>query len=186
MSGLHAALATRHSIGHLQRLLHFTLRPFLPEDLPALVKHANDPGIAAFMADAFAHPFTEEAGRLFLNEAIMKNPPLRRCIEVDSECIGAIGLHAKPDLWRRNMELGYWLGKEHHGKGIMTEAIRQMVQLGFETFPEVTRIYASPFGRNIPSQKVLEKAGFVLEAKFIGTLVKNGQVEDELIYALRR
>jgi [ribosomal protein S5]-alanine N-acetyltransferase len=164
----------------------FTLRPFRPTDLPALLKHANEQAVAAFMADAFPHPFTEEAGRAFLEDAIHKCPPLRRCIEVDGECAGAIGLHAKTDLWRNNMELGYWLGKAHHGKGIMTEAIRQMVQLGFETFPEVTRIYASPFGSNPGSQRALEKAGLTLEAKLIGNLVKNGKVEDEWIYAVRR
>lgn len=55
-----------------------------------------------------------------------------------------------------------------------------MVVLGFEGFPEVTRIYATPFGSNIASQKALEKAGFTLEAKLLGTLVKNGKVEDKV------
>lgn len=163
----------------------FTLRPFRPDDLAALVKHANDPTVSANLTDAFPHPYTEEAGRAFLEEA-MKPVPLRRCIEVAGECVGAIGLHPKPDLWRRNLELGYWLAAAHRGMGIMTEVIRQMVQLGFEAFPEATRIYATPFGSNITSQKALEKAGFTLEAKLFGTLVKNGKVEDEWIYAVRR
>ncbi len=163
----------------------FTLRPFRPDDLAALVKHANDPTVSANLTDAFPHPYTEEAGRAFLEEA-MKPVPLRRCIEVAGECVGAIGLHPKVDLWRRNLELGYWLAAAHRGQGIMTEAIRQMVQLGFAAFPEVTRIYATPFGSNIASQKALEKAGFTLEAKLLGTLVKHGSVEDEWIYAVRR
>lgn len=161
------------------------LRPFSADDLPALVRHANDPTVAANLTDAFPHPYTEEHGRAFLAEA-MQEVPLRRCIEVDGACAGAIGLHPKADLWRRNMELGYWLAAAHRGKGIMTEAIRQMVRLGFETFPQVTRIYATPFGSNVASQRALEKAGFTLEAKLIGTLVKNGKVEDEWIYAVRR
>jgi RimJ/RimL family protein N-acetyltransferase len=163
----------------------FLLRPFRMDDLPSLVKHANDPTVAANLTDAFPHPYTEEAGRAFLEQA-MQSPPLRRCIEVNGACSGAIGLHTKADLWRHNLELGYWLAREHRGKGIMTAAIRQMMQLGFATFPEVTRIYATPFGSNIASQKALVKAGFTLEAKLIGTLVKNGKVEDEWIYAVRR
>lgn len=163
----------------------FTLRPFRMEDLPALVRHANDPTVAANLTDAFPHPYTEEHGRAFLEQA-MQSPPLRRCITINDELVGAIGLHTKADLWRRNLELGYWLAREHRGQGIMTEAIRQMVALGFASFPEVTRIYATPFGTNIASQKALEKAGFTLEAKLIDTLVKNGKVEDEWIYAVRR
>ena len=163
----------------------FSLRPFHPDDLHSLVKHANDPSVAAHLTDSFPHPFTEAFGRDFIQQA-QQSPPLRRSIDIAGECVGAIGLHPKTDLWRRNLELGYWLAKEHCGKGIMTEAIRQMVQLGFAEFPEVTRIYATPFGSNIASQKALEKAGFTWEATLIGTLVKNGHVEDEWIYAVRR
>ena len=163
----------------------FHLRPFSADDLPALVKHANDPTVAANLTDAFPHPYTEEAGRNFLTEAA-KPVPLRRCIDIGGEACGAIGLHPKQDLWRRNMELGYWLANAHRGKGIMPEAIRQMVRLGFETFTDVDRIYATPFGSNIASQRALEKAGFIFEAKLIGTLVKNGVVQDEWIYAVRR
>lgn len=163
----------------------FVLRPFRMEDLPALVKHANDPTVAANLTDAFPHPYTEADGRAFLENTI-GGPPLRRCIDIGGECRGAIGPHPKQDLWRLNMELGYWLAREHRGRGIMTGAIKQMVRLGFEAFPEITRIYATPFGGNVASQKALEKAGFTLEAKLKGTLIKNGVVRDEWIYAIRR
>ena len=164
----------------------FQLRPFQPEDLPALVKHASDPSVAANLTDSFPNPFTEKAGRAFLHSAINTVPPLRRCIDIGGEACGAIGLHPKEDLWRRNMELGYWLAAEHRGKGIMTEAIKRMVKLGFDTFANVHRIYATPFGSNIASQKALLKAGFTLEARLNGTLVKTEVVQDELIYAVRR
>lgn len=163
----------------------FTLRPFEQADLPALVKHANDPSIAAFLSDAFPHPYTEEHGRVFLNDA-MNQLPFRRCIDINGECCGAIGLHPKPDLWRFNLELGYWLGKPYRGQGIMTEAIRRMVQLGFSTFPDIKRIYASTFVANVASQRALERAGLEREAELKGTIMKNGVVHDEVIYAVRR
>ncbi len=172
-------------VGRQASSIPFLLRPFRDGDLPALVRHADDATIAAYLSDAFPHPYTEEHGRAFIEECAQRLP-FRRAIDINGEACGAIGLHPKPDLWRRNMELGYWLAKAYRGQGIMTEAIRQMVQLGFETFPEITRIYATPFGRNIASQKALEKAGFTLEAKLPGTMVKNGEVEDEWIYAVRR
>ncbi|MBK9077601.1 MAG: hypothetical protein IPL77_22000 [Flavobacteriales bacterium] len=42
------------------------------------------------------------------------------------------------------------------------------------------------FGTNSASQRTLEKAGFTLETRLEGTLVKNGRVEDEWICAFRR
>lgn len=164
---------------------NFILRPFRTTDIEALVRHAGHPTVAANLTDSFPNPFTEVAGNDFIAQA-MNGPALRRCIAIDGMCVGAIGLHPKSDLWRRNMELGFWLAVEHRGKGIMAGAIRQMVALGFDEFPEVTRIYATPFGSNIASQRALEKAGFVREAHLHDTLVKNGVVHDELIYAIRR
>lgn len=163
----------------------FSLRPFRHDDLASLLKHANDPGIAAFLSDAFPHPYEEEHGLAFLRESEQRLP-FRRCIEIDGEACGAIGLHPRQDLWRRNMEIGFWLGRAHRGKGIMSEAIKQMVALGFAEFPEITRIFGSTFGTNIASQRTMENAGFKLEAKLEGTLIKNGRVEDEWIYAVRR
>jgi [ribosomal protein S5]-alanine N-acetyltransferase len=163
----------------------FHLRPFRPEDLDALVQRANDPSVAAHLSDMFPHPYTEEHGRAFLEEAA-KPLPFRQCIDIGGECCGAVGLHPRQDLWRRNMEIGFWLGRNERGRGIMAEAIRQMAALGFDTFPEVTRIFGTTFGTNIASQRTMEKAGFTLEAKFIGTLVKNGVTQDEWIYGVRR
>ncbi|MBK9147919.1 MAG: GNAT family N-acetyltransferase [Flavobacteriales bacterium] len=163
----------------------FVLRPFRSVDLVALVKQANDASIAAFLSDAFPHPYTEEHGRAFITECEQRLP-FRRAIDINGEVCGAIGLHPRQDLWQRNMEIGFWLGREHRGHGIMAEAIKQMVVLGFAEFPEVTRIFGTTFGTNIASQRTLEKAGFKLEAKLEGTLIKNGRVEDEWIYAVRR
>ncbi len=60
-----------------------------------------------------------------------------------------------------------------------------MVDNGFRHW-DITRIYARPFGTNLGSQKALEKAGFILEARLSKTFFKNGEYMDELIYAVRR
>lgn len=60
-----------------------------------------------------------------------------------------------------------------------------MVTFAFDTYP-IERVFARPFGRNLGSQKVLEKNGFKLEARLEHTIFKNGVFEDELIYAVRR
>ena len=58
-------------------------------------------------------------------------------------------------------------------------------KMAFERL-DINRIYARPFGSNLASQRVLEKTGFVLEARIQGAFIKNGKIEDELIYARRR
>jgi RimJ/RimL family protein N-acetyltransferase len=106
-------------------------------------------------------------------------------IDINGEACGGIGIHPQDDIQCKNAELGYWLGEPFWGKGIITSAILQMVENGFNSF-DINRIFARPFGSNLASQKVLEKTGFILEAKLEKTLFKNGIYEDELIYAIRK
>jgi RimJ/RimL family protein N-acetyltransferase len=79
--------------------------------------------------------------------------------------------------------MGYWLAEEYWGRGIMTGAVKQVIEYGFQTF-DITRIFARPFSTNLASQRVLEKAGMKLEARFEKTLFKNGRFMDELVYSV--
>jgi len=88
-------------------------------------------------------------------------------------------------VYKQNAEIGYWLAEPFWGKGIVCEALKQMVAYAFNTF-YISRLYATPFGRNISSSRVLEKAGFTLEAILPNAVYKNGQFEDEAIYSLWR
>lgn len=163
----------------------FTLRPWALDDLPNLVRYANNFEIAKFLTDKFPHPYTEESGRQFITRNMGDTPTRVMAIDLDGQAVGAIGLHPQEDVMRKNLEMGYWLGQPFWGQGIMTRAVPQMVEYGFRNF-DVARIYARAYGPNIGSQRVLEKAGFVLEAHFKNTLFKNGEFLDELIYAMRR
>ena len=164
----------------------FDLRPWKLDDLPSLVKYANDPTVADNLMDTFPHPYTEEDGKAFLQRVMAQDPQRVLAIDVQGETVGAVGIHPQGDVYRRNAELGYWIAAHMRGKGIMTEAVKQATVRAFVVLPEIHRVFARPFGSNVASQRVLEKAGFTLEARMTGTFVKNGRVEDELIYALRR
>lgn len=150
-----------------------------------LIKHANNPKIAANLTDAFPYPYQENDAVNFINKLKNTSPTSVFAIVLNDEAIGSIGLHPQQDIMRKNMELGYFLGEEHWGKGIITKAIKEIVNYGFNTF-DIERIFARPFGYNLASQKALEKAGFVLEARLIKTIFKNGEYCDELIYAIRK
>ncbi|MBN8696157.1 MAG: GNAT family N-acetyltransferase [Bacteroidetes bacterium] len=163
----------------------FQLRPFRIADTNPLVKHANNPKIAANLTDKFPHPYTQEHALHFIQNAMKHSPSNVLAITIDDEVVGGIGIHPQDDIQRKNAELGYWLAEQHWGKGIVSAAIPLMVEYGFKNF-DIDRIFARPFGTNIASQKVLEKSGFKLEARFEKTLLKNGFLLDELVYAIRR
>ena len=96
---------------------------------------------------------------------------------------GIIGLHVKEDVYAHNLELGYWLGEDYWKKGIMSEAIKQVILIGFTTL-KCHRIYASIFAYNIGSAKVLEKSGFLKEGKIRESIFKNGEFHDEIRYGI--
>jgi RimJ/RimL family protein N-acetyltransferase len=163
----------------------FELRPWRPDDLQDLVLHANDRVIADNLTNTFPHPYSEEDGLAFLNRFRNDTPVRVFAIVVEGHAVGSIGVFPQDDIFHRNAELGYWLAAPYRGRGIVPAAIRQMVDYAFLRWP-LTRIFARPFGSNKASQRALEKAGFTLEARLPGTIEKNGRIEDELIYAVRR
>ncbi|MBL7888529.1 MAG: GNAT family N-acetyltransferase [Bacteroidia bacterium] len=165
--------------------MNFILRPFNINDLESLVKYANNPNVAANLTNKFPHPYSREHGLNFIQNTMKNMPTNVMAIVINDEVVGGIGIHPQDDIQRKNAELGYWLAEQHWGKGIISAAIPLMVEYGFKNF-DVDRIFARPFGTNIASQKVLEKSGFKLEARFEKTLLKNGVLLDELVYAIRK
>lgn len=165
--------------------MQFKLRPWNENDTNSLVANANNFNIARFLTDGFPHPYTEQNARDFIAMATKDDPVHIFAIEVEGKAVGGIGIHPQSDIMKKNAELGYWLGETYWGKGIITAAIKQMVDFAFNTY-DITRIYARPFGNNVASQKVLQKAGFILEARIEKNIFKNGEFLDELIYAVRK
>ena len=162
-----------------------TLRKWCDSDLESLAKYADNYEIARFLTDAFPYPYTVEDAKAYILMVKDENPVKCFAIDLNGEAIGSIGIFPQADVHRKNAEMGYWLAEEFWGQGIMPEAIGQIVDYGFRTF-DITRIFARPYGHNLKSQRVLVKAGFVLEARFEKALFKHGEFVDELIYAIRK
>ena len=163
----------------------FRLKKLSLDDALIFALHANNHNVWINLTDRFPHPYSEENAKDFIKMTHLPDPIQVKGIYIGDEPIGAIGLHPLDDVFRKNIELGYWIAEPYWGKGIMTRAIQQTVDYAFTHF-DVTRIFARPFGRNIGSIKVLEKCGFKLEATLSQTVIKNGILEDELIYAIRK
>ena len=81
-------------------------------------------------------------------------------IEVDGALAGGIGYTRRTDVERIGAEVGYWLGRAFWGRGIATAALRLLTAHAFAADPELRRLWAVPFARNVASARVLEKAGY--------------------------
>ncbi|MCX6286575.1 MAG: GNAT family protein [Bacteroidetes bacterium] len=163
-----------------------SLRPWNNSDVHSLIKYANNKAIAGNLRDAFPFPYTHKDALRFLEMAVSNDPHLLiLAIDSKGEAIGSVGATLKQDVYRKNMEIGYWLAEPFWGKGIITEVIRKFTAHLWLTY-DIHRIYAEPYADNSASRKALEKAGFRCEAIFKQNVIKNGAYLDSCIYSVLR
>jgi RimJ/RimL family protein N-acetyltransferase len=158
------------------------LRLWQPGDLPALLKYANNRNVSANLRDGFAFPYTTQNAQAFLTAVSRQDPLSFYAIATPDEAIGGIGVSLNTDVHRLTAELGYWLAEPYWGQGIATEAVLKFCDDAFERFG-LLRIYAEPYASNSASCRVLQKAGFSLEGRLRKSVIKDGKILDQLLYA---
>lgn len=161
------------------------IRPWRKSDLDALLRHANNPKIAANLRDQFPHPYTRRDGLDFLSYARNVEPPNAFAIEYADEAIGGVGFRVGTDISRLSAEMGYWLGEPYWGRGFGTRAVQAASDWAFDYY-RVVRLFATVFPQNIGSIRVLEKAGFEREGVMRQSAVKNGIILDQFLYSKLR
>ncbi|MFY9555490.1 MAG: GNAT family N-acetyltransferase [Blastocatellia bacterium] len=162
-----------------------TLRPWKPGDEESLVQHANSRKVWRNLRDSFPHPYTLTDARRWIELDNPTIPVTNFAIIIDGAAVGGVGLLLKGDVFRRSAEIGYWLGEEFWGRGIVSEAVRAVTDYAFATF-DLCRVYAGVFEWNTASMRVLEKSGYVFECRMKKSVTKDGETVDELIYAVVR
>jgi RimJ/RimL family protein N-acetyltransferase len=162
------------------------VRSWRKEDAPDIVPHANDVRVWRNMRDAFPHPYHLEDAQRFIALAAQMSPETYFAIEAEDRAVGGVGYTLHTDVERIGAELGYWLGAEFWGRGIVTGVVRAITAYAFETHPELCRMYAVPFSWNPASARVLEKAGYRREGTLRQSALKDGQVLDQWMYAIVR
>ena len=137
------------------------------------------------LRDGLPYPYTEQDGKEFISAMLSadENETFAFAITVDNMVIGSIGIFRQGNIHRQTAELGYYIAEEYWGKGIMTEAVKQICEYVFAK-SDIIRIYAEPFANNIASCRVLEKVGFQYEGTLRSNAVKNGRVIDMEMYSL--
>jgi RimJ/RimL family protein N-acetyltransferase len=83
------------------------------------------------------------------------------------------------------LEIGVALFPEHRGRGIGTEAQRQLVDYLFATTP-VHRIQAGTEAGNVAERRALERVGFRREGVQRGLYFRDGEWRDSVMYGLLR
>jgi len=160
------------------------LRAWRPGDEDALVRNANNRKIWRNLTNRFPHPYLQKDADEWIDRVAKEgNPPCNLAIVLEGETVGSVGVERYGDLNRLTGEVGYWLGETHWGKGLATEAVRLMTDYAFDRF-DFERLQATVLEWNPASCRVLEKAGFVREARHRRSIIKDGQVIDSWVYGL--
>lgn len=161
------------------------IRRWSSPDKAALAKYANNRRVWLNLRDAFPHPYSMDDAGAFLGMVGRQDPTTFFAIATRDEAIGGIGISLGQDVHRLTAEMGYWLAEPYWGQGVMTEAVTRFTSYAFETF-QLRRIYAEPYAGNQASCRVLEKAGFMLEGRLRNSVIKDGTLFDQLLYARTR
>ena len=128
------------------------LRDIEPTDLPIFYEHQLDAD-ATRMA---AFPSRDRAAfdAHWANNVLGNPAAVNQTILVNGQVAGNIGSWPQDGV----RLVGYWLGKEHWGKGVATRALAAFLHLVTER-----PLYAHVAKHNAGSIRVLEKCGFCVE-----------------------
>ena len=139
------------------------IAPLTMTDLEAFVRYRQDPQVARFQS-------WEPTYSLAQGAALIQSQPVQGFPETDEwlqigirlissgELVGDLSLHTLEQAG--HFELGFTLAREHQGKGYAQEAAGALLE---KLFSEQGALFVSADtdSRNIPSQALLTKLGFV-------------------------
>lgn len=164
------------------------LRPWRESDLDDLYEYARVDGVGV-MAGWSAHKSLEESKRI-LDMFMDKKKTF--ALECQGKVVGSIGIETYeerryPELdlaEKRGREIGYVLSKDYWGRGLMTEAVKEVIRWLFEDVG-LDFVTVGHFVRNDRSRRVIEKCGFTY-VKTIPFDTQDGRTEDSMEYILYR
>ena len=165
--------------------MDYEIRKWKPEDAYALSKILNNNKITDNLRDGIPCPYTEVDALNYITEMINSDPNKVFAFAVccNGKLAGSIGIFRQDNIYYRSAEIGYYLSENYWNKGLATYAIKKACEYVFAN-SDIIRIFAEPFARNTASRRVLSKTGFVYEGTMFSSAVKNGIVEDTVIYGL--
>jgi len=165
-----------------ERLL---LRRVSKDDLNEILELRGNPETMKFIPRPLVK--TEEDALNHFNmidEKNEKNEGINWAITVkgNPKLIGIIG-HYRIQPENHRCEIGYMILPQYNGQGIVTEAIKVVLEYGFEDL-NMHSIEAVIDPDNFASERVLQKNGFVKEAHILENEYYDGKFWDTVIYSI--
>lgn len=164
--------------------MDINLRKLTLKDAKDIYENVKDREVSKWTA-TIPYPYPKDGAKKFIRRAkyeAEKGKSLILGIEFDKKVVGVVSLMHINKI-RKRAEIGYWLGKRHWGKGIMTQAVREILKIAFKR-EKLHRIYAKIYQENTSSQKIMEKCGFKLEGTHKDSCFKHGKRRNILTYAI--
>ncbi len=164
-------------------MYNIQLRKLHISDAPKIALMLNNKKIWDQLRDYIPFPYTEKDGEEFI--AFVHSQSSQQVFGIlnkEDELCGVVGLVVQSGIYRISAEIGYWLGEDYWGQGIMSKAVELITNYGFDEL-KLERIYTSVFEFNKASIRILEKNGYEKEGVFKKALIKNGNIVDEHRFA---
>ena len=160
-------------------------RQITDDDAAVLHEIWSDPEVTRYFS---LEPFQSLAETREMMELLNSLPRINQGVRwavvriADGTVLGTCGFHNyKPEHHRA--EMGYELGRQHWGKGFMSEAIRAILQYGFTT-AGFNRVEAFVNYGNEKSTRLLERSGFHLDGLLRQYELNRGKFVDQYCYSL--
>ena len=136
-------------------------RRWTDDDAADLYAYAKDPDVGP-VAGWPAHT-SVEMSRETIHTALSGAETYALCLKETGRPIGAIALKLAGETDMTDAadecEMGYWLGKPYWGRGLMPEAVREMLRHAFEDCG-MTTVWIGYYDGNERSRRVQQKCGF--------------------------
>ena len=159
------------------------VRDWARGDTASIVPHANSRKVWRNLTHAFPHPYTADDAEHWISMLERMPEPTHWAIEVEGHAAGGVGVILREGVQAKSAAFGYWLGERYWGRGIMTQVVGKVVPHVLSHFP-IVRLESPVFAWNPASMRVLEKCGFVREGVARASIFKDGELIDQVIYAL--
>ena len=165
------------------------LRPYEERDLPEYHKLMSDKKNMYFMDGLITNTLEESRKSLIEAVELNKTGKARRfCVALKEtdKLVGGLGYDIKTETPVGKIGgMGWFILTEYQNQGYITEAAKKLLEFAF-LHDNCIRIETGCIKDNIPSQKVMIKAGFRKEAEKIKGQWHDGQMKDRLGFAINK